>query len=89
MADPERITLKVDVGHLPLDIDRAIRAGLIINELVSNALKHAFPDNRKGEITIHLHCGDDGRISLTVADNGKGLAPARVSAIPRPWVCSW
>jgi len=75
MADQERITLNIDVGQLPLEIDRAIPYGLIINELVSNALKHAFPDNRKGEITIHLHCGDDGRIWLTIADNGTGLAP--------------
>jgi len=75
MTDPERITLKVDAGHLPLEIERAIPCGLIVNELVSNAFKHAFPDGRKGEITIHLHSEDDGQIWLTVTDNGTGLAP--------------
>jgi two-component sensor histidine kinase len=63
------------VGQIPLEIDRAIPCGLIVNELVSNALKHAFPNGRKGEITIRLHCSDDGRIWLTVADNGAGLSP--------------
>jgi PAS domain S-box-containing protein len=75
MADQEQITLTVDVGHLPLDIDMAIPCGLIVNELVSNALKHAFPDGRKGEISIRLRSGDDGMIRLTVADNGTGLPP--------------
>ena len=73
MADPERITLKLDAGYLPMEIDRAIPCGLIINELVSNALKHAFPDNRPGEISIGFHMGDDGRITLAVADNGIGM----------------
>jgi PAS domain S-box-containing protein len=75
MADPERITLNIDVGPLHLDIDRAIPCGLIINELVSNALKHAFPDARQGEISVRLHAGDDGMIRLTVSDNGTGLPP--------------
>lgn len=75
MADPERITLKVDAGHLSIEIDRAIPCGLIVNELVSNALKHAFPDGRKGEITIRLCSGNDGMIRLTVGDNGTGLPP--------------
>ncbi len=74
-VDPEQVTLTVDVGHTPMEIDRAIPCGLIINELVSNALKYAFPAGRKGEITIRLRCGDDGRIQLTVADNGIGLPP--------------
>jgi two-component sensor histidine kinase/ligand-binding sensor protein len=75
MENSERITLNVDVEYLQLDIDRAIPCGLIVNELVSNALKHAFPDGRQGEISVRLHCGDDGRIRLTVADNGTGLPP--------------
>jgi PAS domain S-box-containing protein len=73
MEYSERITLKVDVGQILLEIDSAIPCGLIVNELVSNALKHAFPDARQGEISIRLHTGDDGMIRLTVADNGVGL----------------
>lgn len=75
LADPGRITLTIDVEHLPMDIDMAIPCGLIISELVSNALKYAFPDGRQGEITIRLTTGEDGRISLLVADNGVGLPP--------------
>ncbi|MFW6137078.1 MAG: sensor histidine kinase, partial [Candidatus Aminicenantaceae bacterium] len=46
--------------------------GLIINELLSNALKHAFPGGRKGNIWIELHSGED-RKKLSIKDNGVGL----------------
>ncbi len=46
---------------------------MIINELVSNCLKHAFPDGREGEVSIGLHEGSDQKIQLVVADNGIGL----------------
>jgi PAS domain S-box-containing protein len=75
MADQDRINLKVDVGHLPLDIDRAIPCGLIVNELVSNALKYAFPGDRSGTISIIILKDKDDRITLTVADTGVGMPP--------------
>jgi PAS domain S-box-containing protein len=75
MADQEQITLNIDVGHINLDIDRAIPCGLIVNELVTNALKHAFPSGRQGDIAIRLQYRDDGRMRLTVSDNGTGLPP--------------
>jgi two-component sensor histidine kinase len=55
-----------------MGVDRAIPAGLILNELVSNALKHAFPEGRGGEVNIHLR-REDGTIHVEVADNGAGL----------------
>lgn len=58
---------------MSLDIDRAIPCGLIINELVSNALKYAFPDEQMGEIAIGLHAADDRVVTLTVRDNGIGI----------------
>jgi PAS domain S-box-containing protein len=67
------IKLKVNAEDVFLDINSAIPCGLIINELVSNSLKHAFPNGRCGEITIDLHLGKDNKISLSVADNGVGL----------------
>jgi two-component sensor histidine kinase/ligand-binding sensor protein len=73
MADPERINLNIDAGHLPLEIDRAIPCGLIINELVSNALKHAFPGERSGAISIDISEDRDDRITLKVADTGVGI----------------
>jgi len=73
LIDPGCITLNVDTGGISMGIDRAIPCGLIINELVSNALKHAFPDNRPGEISIRFDVEEDGRITLAVADNGIGM----------------
>jgi PAS domain S-box-containing protein len=75
-TDPGRVSLKVDCGDISMEIDRAIPCGLIVNELVSNALKHAFPEGRKGEISIGLHSCDDELVSITVSDNGIGLPPA-------------
>ena len=52
-------------------MDTAIPCALIINELVSNSLKHAFPDGRTGEVTIAIH-RINGRYELTITDNGVG-----------------
>lgn len=75
MVDPGRINLKVDAGNLSIAVDRAIPWGLVINELVSNALKHAFPDNRSGEISICFRLDGDDWLILTVADTGVGMPP--------------
>lgn len=56
-----------------LNIKHAIPCGLIISELVSNALKHAFPEGKKGELTIIMKADSQGKYSLTVQDNGAGL----------------
>jgi PAS domain S-box-containing protein len=75
LVEPGRITLQVDAGGVTMGIDLAIPCGLIINELVTNSLKHAFPGNRQGEIRVLFTTGDGGQISLKVADNGVGLPP--------------
>jgi len=67
------ITLKTDIDDISLSIDAAVPCGLIINELVSNALKHAFPTGSKGEIFISLSSSTDQKFVLTVSDNGVGL----------------
>ena len=80
--DPEAVVLKTDVRDVSLDINKAIPCGLIINELVSNSLKYAFPkvkdtekkEVKKGEIDIRL-TADDGKVILLVKDNGIGLPP--------------
>ena len=71
-ADQSRIRLVIDVKDLSLDINRAIPAGLIMNELISNSLKHACPGDRTGVITITGRCNTDC-IFLSVQDNGVGL----------------
>lgn len=72
--EPDLIHLKVDMGDISLSMDEAVPCGLIVNELLSNSLKHAFPDNRGGEIMIRGRI-KDGWIVLTISDNGAGLPP--------------
>jgi len=68
------VKLNFDIGKIMLDINTAIPTGLIINELVSNALKHAFPDNMAGELSISAH--EEGHmIVLHVRDTGIGMPP--------------
>jgi two-component sensor histidine kinase len=71
-VDPARISWRVAVEPLPLGVDQAIPAGLILNELVSNALKHAFPGGRAGSVVIE-GSRVKGRIHLTVKDDGIGV----------------
>ena len=67
------IALKLKVDPITFGVDTAIPCGLIVHELVSNALKHAFPGTNPGEIHLDLHAGDDGRYTLRVRDNGVGF----------------
>ncbi|MHC1697805.1 MAG: PAS domain S-box protein [Geobacteraceae bacterium] len=69
----DKITTDINVRDIELGIDQAISCGLIINELVSNALKHAFPDNRGGSVLIRGYLDEEDHVCLTVADNGVGL----------------
>lgn len=74
----ERITLELDIQPLALDVDSIINCGLIIGELLSNALKYAFPHDRRGSIRISLRTLNE-RFQLVVADDGVGLPPERRS----------
>jgi len=69
----DRVRLDVDIKHECQDLDMLIPMGLILNELVTNAVKHAFDDTSDGAIDVSLKCDDSGRIVLEVRDNGKGL----------------
>ena len=73
-APPGKINLNMKIDNIFLDVDTAIPCGLIINELLSNALKHAFPDDRHGEISISF-TQDQGEFILIIADNGIGFPP--------------
>jgi two-component sensor histidine kinase len=72
-VDRQKISLSIDIGKILLNIDTAIPIGLILNELVGNAIKYAFPDGRKGEITIRVT--EEGDIlTIVVKDNGIGIS---------------
>lgn len=69
----DRIGLKIDIGDIFLEIETAIPCGLIVNEILSNSLRHAFPEGRKGEIRIDLREIEGPEYDLVVCDNGIGL----------------
>jgi two-component sensor histidine kinase len=69
-----QVALKLEAEDIWLGIDTAIPCGLIINEMVSNSLKHAFPENRKGEIRITLQKTENDDILMKVKDNGIGIS---------------
>ncbi len=67
----KNVSLEIDMSEIELDVDTAIPIGLITNELITNSLKHAFPDKQNGQILITLNQGKDGLLKLQIADNGK------------------
>lgn len=71
------VRLKSEMEPVIMSVDLAVPCGLILNELISNAFKHGFPDGAGGEIKVTLRIGPEGRCSLSVEDNGAGI-PADV-----------
>ncbi len=69
----ENVRLRVNVTDVPLDLKKAIPCGLIVTELVSNSLKHAFPSGGEGEISVEICRDRKGKSTLTVRDTGTGL----------------
>ena len=67
-----RIRINQNIGDILLDINKAIPCGLIINELITNSLKHAFPDEKRGDVDIELN-ENSKKYILKVSDNGIGM----------------
>ena len=70
----DRVTLSLNAIDVQLPINAAIPCGLVVNELISNSLKHAFPDDTRGEITVDLSSDTATTVVLSVSDNGVGIA---------------
>ena len=68
----ENIKLQLDISEIELDVDIATPLGLIINEIVTNSYKYAFPDNSEGIISISMKRTTDQKINLIISDNGIG-----------------
>lgn len=73
--DLTKVQFDIESDDIHLDMESASPLGLTINELISNALKHAFPGDRTGEINIRAWRLEDKSIQLTVKDNGIGISP--------------
>jgi PAS domain S-box-containing protein len=72
-VDADTVTFEINADDRVLEIDAAIPFGLIINELVSNALKHAFPEGRRGKISVELSSDEVGVSKMIVGDDGIGF----------------
>ncbi|MBZ5622267.1 MAG: PAS domain-containing protein [Acidobacteriia bacterium] len=73
-----RISIGMDLDPIELGIDRAVPCALILNELLSNAFKYAFPDQRNGKIRVAFRESEPGSLELVVEDNGVGLPAGRL-----------
>ncbi|OEY71851.1 sensor histidine kinase [Salegentibacter salarius] len=75
----DKVKIECAMDNLELDVDTAVPIGLIVNELLTNALKYAFPEKQKGVINISLEKDSDQNLKLEIRDNGvgktRGLAP--------------
>ena len=68
------LTFDARLESLHLSLDKAVPLGLVLNELLTNAVRHAFPDGRQGMVRIQAHAAGDG-VTLEVSDDGVGLPP--------------
>lgn len=75
-ADSVRVSFTIDIEAIPVSIGQAMHCGLIVNELLINALKHAFPAPAEGRIGVALRQVAAGRLLLTVSDDGIGFPQA-------------
>jgi len=72
-TEPDLITVAFELEPILVLIDTAVPCGLILNEVLSNALKHAFPDHRTGRIEIKLRQLDNGELMVQISDDGVGF----------------
>jgi two-component sensor histidine kinase len=79
-VDHRRIRLLTELDAVGLELDDALPCGLLISEVISNCLKHGFPDGRKGDVSILLRCQSATMVELVLSDNGVGL-PANLDWI--------
>jgi len=72
LLDPAQVHLRLDADDIPLQLDFGIPFGLLMNELLCNSLKHAFPDGRRGTIAVTVR-RVEGAVRMIVKDDGRGL----------------
>ncbi len=73
-ADPSRVQVSIDAAAIALGVHRAVPCALVLNELLMNVFKHAFPGGRRGQVHVSFGPYAPGVLELSVADNGVGCA---------------
>lgn len=73
-ASKDKIALELDIEKITLSLDSSIPVGLIINELITNSIKHGFPGEKQGKISLNLKC-ENNYVFLELKDDGVGFAP--------------
>lgn len=73
------VACTVDAPVMTLDIRTLTALSLFVTEVMTNSIKHAFPEGRGGTIAVRLERRDENRLELTIADDGVGLAPDKVA----------
>ena len=76
-TSPSNVMLRVSIDDVVIPVEQAVACGLVVNELITNALKHGFPDGREGTLSVSLQRSQPGSLELSVVDDGIGL-PAEV-----------
>ena len=79
IPDPKLVTLTVKADEAWLDAEEAVSLGLIVTELTINALKHAFPDRRRGTLRVVMRGEPEGMVVMSVHDDGVGMPIVRTS----------
>jgi two-component sensor histidine kinase len=74
-VEPERLRLVVETDEVWLSAEKAMSCGLILNELIANCVKHAFPDGRSGTVRVTLRAEAASQVIFSVGDSGVGFPP--------------
>jgi two-component system, sensor histidine kinase PdtaS len=78
-----RLSFSFEADAIKLPLDQAVPVGLMVNEMLTNAVRHAFPGDRQGKVEITARRGEDGRVAIEVVDDGVGLPEGLVPVRPR------
>ena len=78
LSSAASVKVTCEADDIEVDVERAMPIGLIVNEVVTNACKHAFPNGRSGSVTIRLERIDGDSARIRIRDNGIGFEPERV-----------
>ena len=81
VSDAERVHLEIDCDPILISLNQAVPVGIALNEIITNAIKHAFPDEREGQVIIQVRLLEDAQVCITVSDDGTGIEKDKLNAL--------